>query len=180
MVHWGGHEQRLAASGSRLGSARCRRGVGRAGITLIAALAILPALSTPVAAQSAIGFQGGVAVDPEQVFGGVFWQSNDLYGGLRLRPGIDGARGDGWRIATINLDLVYGLPLGTSGWTLITGGGPSIVITRVPEFDFEDTGVGAHYMFGFGHDSGFFTEIRLGSGKAQQLKLGVGWAVTLN
>lgn len=171
MVHSTG--QGLGAGGS---------GLGTRGITLGAALAILLVTlsSTPAAAQSAIGFQGGVAVDPEQVFGGVFWQSDDLYGGLRLRPGIDGARGDGWRIATINLDLVYGLPLGASGWTLITGGGPSIVITRVPEFDFEDTGVGAHYMFGFGHDSGFFTEIRLGSGKAQQLKLGVGWAVTLN
>jgi hypothetical protein len=155
-------------------------GLGRAGITLLAALAILPAASTPAAAQQVIGFQGGVTVDPEQVYGGVFWQSDDLFGGLRLRPGIDGATGDGYRIGTIGLDFIYGIPLGTSGWTLITGGGPSVVLTRVPDFDFEDTGVGAHYLFGFGHDSGFFTEVRLGSGKEQQLKLGIGWAVTLN
>ncbi len=49
-----------------------------------------------------------------------------------------------------------------------------------PRFDFDDTGVGAHYLFGFGHDNGFFTEVRLGSGKAQQLKVGVGWAISLD
>ncbi|MGE0363145.1 MAG: hypothetical protein AB7H93_20325 [Vicinamibacterales bacterium] len=157
-------------------------GLGRRGITLGASLAVLlVALSAaPAAAQQVIGFQGGVTVDPEQVYGGVFWQSDDLFGGLRLRPGIDGATGDGYRIGTIGLDFIYGIPLGGSGWTLITGGGPSVVLTRVPDFDFEDTGVGAHYLFGFGHDSGFFTEVRLGSGKEQQLKLGIGWAVTLN
>jgi hypothetical protein len=156
-------------------------GLGRAGITLIAALAVhLVALPSTAAAQQAIGFHGGVAVDPEQVFGGVFWQSGDVFGGLRIRPGVDGATGEGFRIATINVDFVYGLPIGASGWTLVTGGGPSIVVTRIPDFDIKDTGVGAHYLFGFGHDSGFFTEIRLGSGNAQRLKLGVGWAILLD
>jgi hypothetical protein len=173
MVHWGGHNQRLAASGWRL---------ARHAVTLGASLVMLlvSGAAAPAAAQQAIGFHGGVAVDPEQVFGGVFWQSGDVFGGLRIRPGVDGATGEGFRIATINVDFVYGLPLGASGWTLVTGGGPSIVVTRVPEFDFKDTGVGAHYLFGFGHDSGFFTEIRLGSGDAQRLKLGVGWAILLN
>lgn len=168
------------STGQGLGAGDRGLGLGRAGLTLIAALAILPAVGTPAAAQQVIGFQGGVTVDPEQVYGGVFWQSDDLFGGLRLRPGIDGATGDGYRIGTIGLDFIYGIPLGTSGWTLMTGGGPSVVITRVPDFEFEDTGVGAHYLFGFGHDSGFFTEVRLGSGKEQQLKLGIGWAITLN
>jgi hypothetical protein len=134
----------------------------------------------PAAAQAAIGFQGGFAIDPEQVFGGVFFQSGDLGRGIRIRPGIDGARGQGLQIATINADLVYGIPLGGNGWTFLAGGGPSIVITRIPEIDLRDTGVGFHSLVGFGHDSGFFTEIRLGSGRAQQLKVGVGWAIVLN
>lgn len=165
-----------------MGPGTRNRGPGRRQIALGASLAILLVMlsAPPAAAQQVIGFQGGVAVDPEQVFGGVFWQSDDLYGGLRLRPGLDGATGDGYRIGTIGVDFIYGIPLGASGWTLITGGGPSVVITRVPDLDFKDTGVGAHYQFGFGHDSGFFTEVRLGSGKEQRLKLGVGWAVTLN
>lgn len=153
----------------------------RALATVIAALAItlIPA-ATPASAQSAVGFQGGFAVDPEQVFGGVFFQTGDIGRGIRLRPGLDGGAGEGLRIATINVDLVYGYPLGANGWTLLAGGGPSVVITRIPEFDFRDTGVGFHSLVGFGHDSGFFVEVRLGSGRAQQLKVGVGWAITLN
>ena len=45
--------------------------------------------------------------------------------------------------------------------------------------DFRDTSVGFHSIFGFGHESGFFVEARLGSGMAQRFKLGVGWAVEL-
>ncbi len=177
MVHLRGHKTQGTGNGDQ--------GTGAPAVTPIAALTVLLcalglALPSTATAQQAIGFQGGVAVDPEQVFGGVFWQSGDVFGGLRIRPGIDGGTGEGFRIATINVDFVYGLPLGGSGWTLVTGGGPSIVVTRIPDFDIKDTGVGGHYLFGFGHDSGFFTEIRLGSGNAQRLKLGVGWAITLN
>lgn len=178
MVHSGGHNTQGTGTGEQR--------PGEPAVTPIAVLAVLLVtlfgvmVPSEVAAQQAIGFHGGVAVDPEQVFGGVYWQSGDVFGGLRIRPGIDGGTGEGFRIATINVDFVWGLPLGGSGWTLVTGGGPSVVVTRIPEFDFRDTGAGAHYLFGFGHDSGFFTEIRLGSGKAQQLKLGVGWAITLN
>jgi hypothetical protein len=119
-------------------------------------------------------------VDPEQVFGGVFFQTGDIGRGIRLRPGIDGGTGDGLRVATVGMDFVYGYPLGSNGWTLLAGGGPAVVITRIPDFDVRDTGVGFHSLVGFGHDSGFFVEARLGSGRAQQLKLGVGWAITLN
>jgi hypothetical protein len=155
-------------------------GLERAAVALIAALTISLTASSPAAAQQAIGFHGGATVDPEQVYGGVFWQSGDIFGGLRLRPGIDGATGQGLRIASINFDFVYGFPLGLSGWTLYQGGGPSVVITRWPDFDESDTSVGAHYIFGFGHDSGFFSEIRLGSGNSQTFAIGAGWAITLN
>ncbi len=168
------------------GSGTRDRGPGRCCVTPIAALAILLVTvlcvtwPSTASAQQVIGFHGGGAVDPEQVFAGVFWQSGDIGGGFRLRPGVDGATGEGVRIATINFDFIYGFPLGASGWTFVTGGGPSVVLTRIPEIDFDDTGVGGHYLFGFGHDNGFFTEVRLGSGKAQQLKVGVGWAISLD
>ena len=149
-------------------------------MTIILVTMLGVAWPSAASAQQVIGFHGGGSVDPEQFFAGVFWQSGDIGGGFRLRPGVDGATGEGVRIATINFDFIYGFPLGASGWTFVTGGGPSVVLTRIPEIDFEDTGVGAHYLFGFGHDNGFFTEVRLGSGKAQQLKVGVGWAISLD
>jgi hypothetical protein len=146
----------------------------------LAALGLTLVTASSAWAQAAIGFQGGVAVDPEQVFGGVFYQTGDIGRGIRLRPGIDGATGDSLRIATINLDFVYGYPLGSNGWTFLAGGGPSVVVTRIPAFDVRDKGVGFHSLVGFGHDSGFFVEVRLGSGRAQQLKVGVGWAIRLD
>lgn len=146
---------------------------------MVLTCALGPGLAREAHAQAAVGFQAGAAVDPEQVFGGVFYQTGDIGRGIRIRPGIDGAIGDGLRIATINADLIYGLPL-NSGWTFLAGGGPSVVITRWADYDdLRDTGLGFHSILGFGHDNGFFVEARFGSLNAQQLKLGVGWAIVL-
>ena len=155
---------------------------GRIVLIVTAALGVLvvSGATTPATAQPAVGFHGGVTVDPEQVFGGVFFQSGDIGRGLRLRPGIDGATGDGLQIANITVDLVYGYPLGANGWTFLAGGGPAVVITRFDGVDDRDTGVGFHSIVGFGHDSGFFTEVRLGSGRTQQLSFGIGWAIAFD
>jgi len=166
MVHSGGHQGRHRG--------RMARSAGLA-VFMLVVVAVAPAR-----AQAAVGFQGGFAVDPEQVFGGVFFQTGDIGRGIRLRPGIDGGVGNGLRIANIGVDFVYGYPLGNNGWTFLAGGGPTVVITRFADFDDQrDTSVGFHSLVGFGHDSGFFTELRLGSGRTQQLKLGVGWAIIL-
>src|SRR5215212_7476072 len=81
-------------------------------------------------AQSSINFNGGASIDPEQVYAGVSWESPDIGGRFRLRPGIDGGFGDGLRLATINIDLIVKFPLGTSGWSLIQGGGPVISVVK--------------------------------------------------
>lgn len=148
---------------------------------------VLVALGTaahaaPAAAQAAVGFHGGAAFDsgfPEQVFGGTFFQTGDIGRGIRLRFGVDGATGDDWRVGTVGMDFVYGHPL-NNRWTLLGGGGPAVVIRRIPSIDYRETGVGFHSMIGFGHDSGFFAEVRLGSLDAQRLKVGIGWAIRLD
>jgi hypothetical protein len=133
-------------------------------------------------AQSAVGFQGGGSIDPEQGFVGVFWLSPSIARGFHLRPGVDGGFGAGLRIATINIDFIYEFPLGTSGWRLVQGGGPVIAITR---YDFgggiseTDTSAGGGYLFGFAHDSGFFTEFRAAGGNVPNLKFGAGWAIRI-
>lgn len=145
-------------------------------------VAVLLALAAPARAQSAIGFGGGATIDPKQVYGGVFWQSPQIGGRFHLRPGIDGSVGDGLRLASINLDLVVGLPLGQSSWTLIQGGGPSIVIVTLSgnSNSPREIHAGGSYLFGFAHENGFFTEFRVGGGGfVPNLKLGVGWAVEL-
>lgn len=137
----------------------------------------------PASAQSSIGFSGGASIDPTQVYAGVAWESPDIGGRFRLRPGIDGGFGDGLRLATINIDLIVKFPLGTSAWSLIQGGGPTITVSKFTG-PFEDLPreihAGGSYLFGFQHDNGFFTEFRVGGGSyVPQLKIGVGWAVEI-
>jgi hypothetical protein len=135
----------------------------------------------PASRESQIGFVGGVSVDPEQGFVGVFWQSPEIGGRFHLRPGIDGGFGSELKLATINVDFIARFPLGASGWDLIQGGGPAIVIAR---YDFvrgseTDVGAGGSYILGFGHDSGFLGEFRIGGGgNVPNLKLSAGYALS--
>jgi hypothetical protein len=135
------------------------------------------------AAQSSINFTGGASIDPTQVYAGVSWESPDIGGRFRIRPGIDGGFGDGLRLGTINLDLIVKFPLGTTGWTLVQGGGPVISVSKFTSgFGDSDSELhaGGSYLFGFQHDNGFFTDFRVGGGGfVPQLKLGVGWAVEI-
>ena len=152
------------------------------GQRLLLVLAFLAFFAGTSTAQSSISFSGGASIDPEQVYAGVAWESPDIGGRFRLRPGIDGGFGDGLRLANINIDLIAKFPLGTSAWSLIQGGGPTISIAQFS--DFEDAPrelhAGGSYLFGFQHTNGFFAEFRVGGGSfVPQLKLGVGWAVEL-
>jgi hypothetical protein len=134
-------------------------------------------------AQSSINFTGGGSIDPEQVYAGVSWSSPDLGGRFKIRPGIDGGFGDGLRLGNINIDLIVKFPLGTTGWSLIQGGGPVITIaTFTGDFENQDTELhaGGSYLFGFQHDNGFFADFRVGGGNfVPQLKIGVGWSVEI-
>lgn len=137
----------------------------------------------PARAQSSIGFNGGVSIDPTQAYGGVYWESPDIGGRFRLRPGIDGGFGENLRLGTVNVDLIAKFPLGQSGWSLIQGGGPTIIIVNYTGIYADaprEVHAGGSYLFGFQHDNGFFTEFRVGGGSyVPQLKMGVGWAVEI-
>ncbi len=134
-------------------------------------------------AQSSISFSGGASIDPKQVYAGVAWESPDIGGRFRLRPGIDGGFGNGLRLGTINLDLIVKFALGQTGWSLIQGGGPTITVSKFTG-EFADASreihAGGSYLFGFQHDNGFFAEFRVGGGNyVPQLKIGAGWAVEI-
>ena len=156
----------------------------RTAIRAVFVLIAVAGLSTSAAAQvsiqqpkSEVGFQGGVSIDPEQTFVGVFWQSPAIGNRLHLRPGIDGGFGSDLRVATINIDFIARFSLGSSGWDLIQGGGPVIAITKSDLFEGTDTSAGGSYLIGFAHDSGFFGEFRIGGGNTPSLKMGAGYAV---
>jgi hypothetical protein len=155
----------------------------------VGAMLLCVLLSSPAAAQSqptiqragaeaSVGFQGGVSIDPEQGFVGVFWESPQLGGRFSLRPGIDGGFGSDLRLATINIDFMARFPLGNSPWSLVSGGGPIIAFAKIPDLDASETSAGFGYLFGFAHDSGFFADFRLGSGDVPTLKIGAGYRLS--
>jgi hypothetical protein len=149
-----------------------------------AAVAVLFSVifTASASAQSSISFSGGGSIDPEQVYAGVAWESPDIGGRFRVRPGIDGGFGDGLRLANINLDFIVKIPLGTSAWSLIQGGGPVISIVTLSDVDDapRELNAGGSYLFGFAHQNGFFGEFRVGGGGyVPSLKMGVGWAVQM-
>lgn len=149
-------------------------------VVLLVAVSSAANAQTVSSSQSQVGFTGGVSIDPEQGFVGVFWQSPEIANRFHLRPGIDGGFGDHLRLATINIDFLARFPLGASGWDFIQGGGPAIVVAK---FDFlgsseTDVGAGGSYIIGFAHASGFLGEFRIGGGgNVPSLKLTAGYAI---
>ena len=140
------------------------------------------ALSSDARAQPAVGFTGGASIDPEQAYVGVFWQSPAIGGNFHIRPGLDGGFGDHLRLGTINIDFIYTISIGQSPWKFVTGGGPAVVLIHYSD-EFDDTGTevtaGGSYVFGFAHESGFFTEFRVGGGNVPSLKIGAGWVLKI-
>lgn len=131
--------------------------------------------------RSLIGFVGGASIDPEQGYVGVFWQSPEIANRFHVRPGIDGGFGGDVRLATINIDFIARFPLGASGWSLLQGGGPTVVVTRFGggrgSRDARDVSAGGSYVFGFAHDNGVLAEFRIGGGGVPNLKIGAGFGI---
>jgi hypothetical protein len=128
--------------------------------------------------RSQIGFVGGVSIDPEQGFVGVFWETPEIGNRFHLRPGIDGGFGNDLNLATINIDFIAKFALGSSGWKFIQGGGPAIVIVKFDGSRDTEIGAGGSYIIGFSHITGFLGEFRIGGGgNVPSLKLVAGYSV---
>ena len=152
-------------------------GFAAALVVLLASTAHAQTVSLQPTPKSTVGFHGGASIDPEQVYVGVFWQTPPIANRFHFRPGVDGGFGNDLRVATFNIDFIARFPLGTSGWELVQGGGPVIVLTKFDGFDDTETSAGGSYICGFAHRSGFFGEFRIGGGNTPSLKMGVGYGL---
>ena len=123
-----------------------------------------------------VGFTGGMAIDPAQGYVGSYIESAQIANHLRLRPGIDGAFGSGTSEAIIDFAFLYEIPFGPfSPWFVYQGSGPSVTIERVNE---ERHAAGGFLgIFGIGHKSGFFFEVKVTGGGGPKLRAGVGYTI---
>ena len=142
-------------------------------LVVTAVLAVLLLINGGAEAQG-IGFQGGVSVDPEQGYFGTHVETPELFQNFRFRPGIDGGFGGDFSLAALNIEFLYNFAIGRS-WSVYQGGGPAVVFLR--QNDQISTHGGSFYTFGFAHESGFFTDFKLGYGTVPTLKFGVGFTV---
>ena len=131
-----------------------------------------------------IGFQGGLTVNPEQVYVGTHIELPLGSDQLVLRPAVDGGFGSGLRVAAIGAELQYRIDLGNTGWRLSQGFGPSVYIARFDsafrDEDVRDVSGAWTYAFGVVHEGGFFTELKGGGSRGfaiPMLRIGAGFTI---
>jgi hypothetical protein len=125
-----------------------------------------------------VGFQGGVSIDPDQIYVGSHFETRALIDRLHFRPGIEGGFGDDITLAAINVDFLYKFEIEGTGWTIYQGGGPAVNIYRFEDQNEVDGGL--NVIFGFGHESGFFAEFKVGTNGSPDLKFGAGFTIRTN
>ncbi len=125
-------------------------------------------LLVPQARAQGIGFQGGYSVDPDQVYVGSHLE-HELARQFLIRPGVEGGWGDGLTLASINVEFLYKFELEGGTWSIYQGSGPSINLFRIDERT--DVRGGLNVIFGVAHETGFFTEFRVGTANSPQLEV---------
>ena len=146
--------------------------------------AFTPLLATSVALAQGIGFQGGLTLNPEQVYVGTHIELPLGSDQLVLRPAIDGGFGSNLRVAAIGAEFQYRIELGNSGWRLSQGFGPSVYIARIGsalrDEEARDVSGAWTYAFGVVHEGGFFTEFKGGGSRGfaiPMLRIGAGFTI---
>ena len=148
----------------------------RIGTSVWVSLALVCLLSSiaaaPAAAQARAGVQGGISLDPDQVFFGGHVQTSPLIENLRFRPGVDIGIGDDITLVGFNFDFTYTFA-SRSPWNLYAGAGPAI---NWVDTDFgSDTEGGFNFLVGARQRQGMFFEMRIGVMDSPDLKFGVGY-----
>jgi hypothetical protein len=136
-------------------------------ITLISAVG-----ASPAQAQVAPGVQGGVSLDPDQVYFGGHVETSPLVDRLRFRPSVDIGISDDLTLVSFNFEFTYTFPT-SNPWSLYVGGGPAI-----NWYDFDggsDTEGGFNFLIGAKHRGGMFFDMKVGVGESPDLKFGVGY-----
>jgi hypothetical protein len=134
-------------------------------------------LSSAVIARSAdaqvlAGVQGGVSVDPDQVYFGGHVETTPLINKLRFRPNVDVGIGNDVTLIGFNFEFTYALREGRP-WNVYVGAGPAI-----NWFDSDggsNTEAGFNILIGAKNRDGLFFELKVGAANSPDLKFGVGY-----
>lgn len=148
---------------------RCRVEAGLAALILGLLLGAVPA------AAQGVGFQGGGTVSPTQFYVGSHFEVPLGSDRFLLRPSVDGGTGDGLTLASINFEFLYRYELPGSDWAIYQGTGPAVNFIRFN--DETDVRGGFNFVFGVRHETGFFSELKVGGSGSPNLRYGVGFTI---
>ena len=138
----------------------------------LASSSLVLATALPAVAQVGKGVQGGMSVDPDQVFFGGHIETSPLVDRLRFRPGVDVGLGDNATAIGLNFDFTYMFTAGRP-WNIYAGAGPAI-----NWFDVDDSSEmdgGFNILLGARQRDGLFFELKVGTVGSPDLKFGVGF-----
>jgi hypothetical protein len=136
------------------------------------ALLVSPLAVSPAQAQMRTGVQGGMSVDPDQIFFGAHVRTAPLVDQLRFRPSLDLGIGEDITLVGLNFDFTYSFR-SKQPWGMYVGAGPSMNISRFNNSS--NTQAGFDFIIGAQHRDGLFGELKVGAGGAPGLKLGIGY-----
>ena len=130
------------------------------------------ATATPGQAQPWPGVQGGVSLDPDQVYFGGHVETSPLIDRLRFRPGLEIGLGDDLTLVAFNFDFTYTFT-SSRPWSLFVGGGPAV--NFIDSDGDSDSEGGFNFLLGAKNRDGLFFEMRVGLIDSPDLKFGVGF-----
>jgi hypothetical protein len=138
-------------------------------------LGLTAGIVTPAEAQQvAPGVQGGVSIDPDQVYFGGHVETSPLIDRLRFRPSVDIGVGEDVVAVAGNFDFTYTFPGGRL-WSLYVGGGPSVNFYNADNGG-DNTEGGFNFLIGAKQTrGGLFFEMKVGVEGSPDLKFGVGY-----
>ena len=131
-------------------------------------MAIAPA---GAGAQTRAGVQGGVSLDPDQVYFGGHLETAPLIDRLRFRHNVDIGLGDDLTTLAFNFEFTYAFTEGRP-WNIYAGAGPAI--NWVDTDRGSDTDGGFNIILGAKNREGLFFEMKVGF-DSPDLKFGVGY-----
>ncbi len=139
----------------------------------LALFGLLSALyATPAMAQPRGGVQGGLSLDPDQIFFGGHVETAPLVDRLRFRPNVDIGLGDDITLIAFNFDFTYAFTAGRP-WNLYAGAGPAV---NWIDFDSGSNMEGGfNILIGARNRDGMFFEMKVGAVDSPDLKFGVGY-----
>ena len=130
-------------------------------------------LSAPANAQTAVGVQGGVSLEPNQFYFGGHVETPPLADMVHFRPNVEIGLGDDVTVVGLNFEFVYRFPT-QRPWGLYAGGGPALNVINA-KGDAHSEG-GFNIVLGVTHRDGLFVEVKGGALDSPNFKVGVGYS----